>query len=1107
MRRAPLLLLLAGLLTAPACGPDAEEFLDADGDGAPDWLDCAPEDAEIRDGVLDPHGDGVDQNCDGADGMDGDGDGRAANAPGNPDCDDGDPDVHPGATEVPHDGVDQDCDGLDYRDADADGSDDDLGDCDPTDAALNDLDADGDGQSTCDGDCDDDDPTLQAFDLDGDGASLCSDPPDCDDSDPGRAPGIEETCDGVDQDCDGVLPDDEADDDTDGYAPCTGDCDDDNTAIHPADTDGDGYSLCSDEPDCDDEDATLTPDDVDFDGLSACDGDCDDNDATVRPGAPEVCNGVDDDCFGGPGPDEVDDDGDGALACADCNDDNDDVAGLDDDGDGFDPCTGDCDEADPLVRPDAPDPWGDALDDNCDGVDGTDLDGDGFPGDADPGDPTWDCDDLLATLDRADADGDGVDTCGGDCDDDDPTVGPAAVDPWGDGVDQDCDGSDGLDADGDGFPGDADPGDPTWDCDDGDATLDRADSDADGVDSCAGDCDDDDAARFPGNSEASVCDGLDQDCVVDPSEADLDGDGSMACAGDCDDDDPLMHGLDVDGDGASLCDGDCDDDDFTVSPFAADPWGDGEDPNCDGVDGIDADGDGYAGNEFPADLSNPNWDCDDDDAAAHRADSDGDGLDSCSGDCDDDDALTHPDLWDPSDLVDRNCDGFGTTSLGWASLAMLHGATGNESAGYSVAAAGDVDGDGLGDLLVGAPFNEALGERTGIAYVVLAADLGLGGDLSLADAHASFQADAAGAMTGWSVAGAGDVDGDGLDDLLIGAPSYEEPDDPPGEAALFFGASLGTPGPRSLSEADVRFLGGDEELLGWVVSSAGDVDGDGLADVVLTAPLGGEEWEGAAYVFFGSSLQYGGDFTPEDADAQLVRGSGYWGDVAQPTAAAGDIDGDGLDDLVSRVGQPGDIAIVFGDELQYGGDIDMSDREVLITDFSSFANEIGLGSAGDVDGDGLDDLVIGDPYFHGPPGPFSGRAMVFTGATLSGGGEFWVEDADYLVEGASPSQQFGAAVSGVGDVDGDGLDDFTVGAPQATYGLLFFFSGADAAAGGEVDTSAAAAAFHGDSGNPSMGGAGRSLAGPGDVDGDGRPDLLIGTDTNPGMGIVLSSPW
>ena len=113
------------------------------------------------------------------------------------------------------------------------------------------------------------------------------------------------------------------------------------------------------------------------------------------------------------------------------------------DGDGFDPCTGDCNESSVSAYPGAYDAWGDGLDHNCDLVDGMDVDGDGWPGNADEDDPTWDCDDGDTTLNRDDADGDGVDTCNEDCDDADAALFPGNWSEFdGDGIDHNCDGFD-----------------------------------------------------------------------------------------------------------------------------------------------------------------------------------------------------------------------------------------------------------------------------------------------------------------------------------------------------------------------------------------------------------------------------------------------------------------------------------------------------------------------------------------------------------------------------------------------------------------------------------------------------------------------------------------
>ena len=367
---------------------DGADGVDGDSDTYPSiasgGLDCDDTDPDVHPAQADVVGDGVDNNCDGADGIDGDSDSFASVASGGPDCDDLDNSTYPGAPDSLGDGIDQDCDGADGLNADGDGDGfDDLAsggtDCDDTDPAVH-----PDADEICDNLRDDDCDSLVDVGIDGDsdGADVCV---DCDDTDPTVAPLAVETCDALDSDCDGDLVDGFPDLDVDGDPDCTDDDDDgdgdpDATDCGPLDpsTYTGAPELCDDidsncDGDVDTDIATIWYLDSDGDGYgstssttSSCtqpgdhvasSADCDDSDETTYPAAPELCDGVDNDC-------------DGALPPAE----------LDGDSDGETPCEGDCADADPTVSTHAVEVPYDGFDQNCDGIDVCwDINCDGWP--------------------------------------------------------------------------------------------------------------------------------------------------------------------------------------------------------------------------------------------------------------------------------------------------------------------------------------------------------------------------------------------------------------------------------------------------------------------------------------------------------------------------------------------------------------------------------------------------------------------------------------------------------------------------------------------------------------------------------------------------------
>ena len=214
----------------------------------------------------------------------------------------------------------------------------------------------------------------------------------------------------------------------------------------------------------------------------------------------------------------------------------------------------------------------------------------------------------------------------------------------------------------------------------------------------------------------------------------------------------------------------------------------------------------------------------------------------------------------------------------------------DDAAGTSVTGAGDVDGDGYADLLVGAP---GVATKTGAAYLVLGGSAP--GDLDLGSADAQYTGEEIGDYAGNSVAGAGDVDGDGSPDLLIGAYINDDGGSGAGAAYLVLGDSA--PGDLDLGSADAQYTGEQAgDGAGSSVAGAGDVDGDGYADLLMGARYNhdGGDYAGAAYLVLGGSAP--GDLDLGSADAQYT---GELGDYAGTSVAgAGDIDGDDHADLL-----------------------------------------------------------------------------------------------------------------------------------------------------------------------------------------------------------------
>ena len=433
-------------------------------------------------------------------------------------------------------------------------------------------------------------------------------------------------------------------------------------------------------------------------------------------------------------------------------------------------------------------------------------------------------------------------------------------------------------------------------------------------------------------------------------------------------------------------------------------------------------------------------------------------------DCDDNNNQKYPDAEEQPDYYDNDCDGFVDESLNFQFDGFL--SITDDGVVNDVSKAGDINGDGFDDIIIGSPDFDI--PNMGIAMV-------FNGSIDGIQLVPSFvRSDTQSDSDFGSVAGAGDVNNDGYDDIIIGAPLFDNPSYREGKIEIFYGSSTGLPAiPNLKIEGSMSDLG-----LGNSVSSAGDINNDGYDDIIVGASLY-NSGNGRIYVYYGSAV--GITNSPLIINGTL-SGEHFGYDVC----STGDVNGDGFDDVavgapLSNNGQynEGRVYIYHGS----ASGLAISPATILESNQAICQLGFAVAGGGDINNDGFDDLIVGAPnYSNGEL--YEGSVFVYLGSSTG------INSVPVLIlENNIQDGRFGNSVSGIQDMDNDNFDDIIIGSPNYSgnfhyEGKIFVYHGNSFALDVDnietIEINQLDAKF------------GISVSGAGDINGDSYADIVVG---------------
>jgi len=433
-----------------------------------------------------------------------------------------------------------------------------------------------------------------------------------------------------------------------------------------------------------------------------------------------------------------------------------------------------------------------------------------------------------------------------------------------------------------------------------------------------------------------------------------------------------------------------------------------------------------------------------------------------------------------------------------------------ERVGFVLSRLGDVNGDGLADFAIGSPHSNPSDPETtkrdaGAVYLILGkprADLAY--NVSLENANAIFWGKNVFDAMGSDISDQGDINGDGYDDILIGASGGSAPQNP-GHAFIVFGKAAADWGKNFILEdqADASFYGeAYSHLAGQSVSIVGDINADGYDDFLVSAPkacdLGQDR--GRVYLFKGKASGWQRNIALAQADA-IFHGIEQDGQAGYCAKGVGDVNGDGVPDFAIGAKETpanGRVYLFFGNrQFNWGTNFQLDDADVIFTGEETYSYGIAGGriaAAGNLNNDSYDDFLISDFRYD----QFRGKVYVIFGKTTSGWTDISLSQSNASFLGENRGDGAGLGLGSNFDCNNDGLSDIVVGAPNNTVngdysGIAYLIKGKQDDWQNNISLLLNDGYRYGPSADQQMGFA---VNGIGDFNGDGGGDFVFSATYN-----------